>query len=281
MVIFRKSKKFGPFRLTFTKSGVSVSGGGPGARVSVNSRGEVHRTLGVPGTGVYDRKRITGSHGHGQASSSGRASVDGTPVRQVKVDAVQAAGSRDLLDGNPDIAYLKVVEVSDVPGLAAFAGVVDKGTGWVRGIRDGLLMPHGAEYRVFLLVQVTDNPALFPRKHDGTPAAVDVGRLGKHDVTTWAERFAGRSIAVAVYIDATPGMDNRLEVRFYPAKLAEDDTTTAGDRTAPKPSDTPPPTAAPPRETAPAGWYKDPWGVSALRWFDGSQWTGYVHGEGS
>jgi hypothetical protein len=27
----------------------------------------------------------------------------------------------------------------------------------------------------------------------------------------------------------------------------------------------------------PAGWHPDPWGVAPLRYWDGGQWTGYVH----
>lgn len=37
--------------------------------------------------------------------------------------------------------------------------------------------------------------------------------------------------------------------------------------------------AVPPDPAAvPAGWHPDPWGVGALRWWDGSQWTGHVSG---
>jgi len=60
MVNFRKSKKIGPFRITASKGGLSVSGGVPGARVSANTKGEVRRTVGIPGTGIYDTKRIDG-----------------------------------------------------------------------------------------------------------------------------------------------------------------------------------------------------------------------------
>lgn len=55
---FRKSKKIGPFRLTASKSGLSVSAGVPGARVSVNSRGDVRRTVSLPGTGIYSTKKV-------------------------------------------------------------------------------------------------------------------------------------------------------------------------------------------------------------------------------
>lgn len=29
--------------------------------------------------------------------------------------------------------------------------------------------------------------------------------------------------------------------------------------------------------TAPAGWYSDPWGHAALRWWDGTQWGPQIH----
>jgi uncharacterized protein len=38
----------------------------------------------------------------------------------------------------------------------------------------------------------------------------------------------------------------------------------------------PPPVVGPP--AAPPGWYPDPWALAAVRWFDGSGWTGLVHG---
>ena len=56
---FRKSKKlFGIFRVTATGNGVSVSAGVPGARVSINNKGDVRRTVSVPGSGWYDTKKI-------------------------------------------------------------------------------------------------------------------------------------------------------------------------------------------------------------------------------
>ena len=60
---FRRSAKFGPFRFTATKTGLSGSFGVHGARVSVNSKGQVRRTVGIPGTGIYDTELVrTSSH---------------------------------------------------------------------------------------------------------------------------------------------------------------------------------------------------------------------------
>src|SRR6266496_3786786 len=98
MVKFRKSTKIGPLRVTASISGLSVSGGVRGARVSANTKGEVRRTLGVPGTGVYDTKRIDGGAGR-----KGRpAATSSTQVELQVVDAT--SGRRDLLDRDPAIA---------------------------------------------------------------------------------------------------------------------------------------------------------------------------------
>lgn len=51
---FRKSISLIPgVRLNFSKSGMSVSTGVPGFRKTINSKGQVTTTVGVPGTGLY------------------------------------------------------------------------------------------------------------------------------------------------------------------------------------------------------------------------------------
>lgn len=55
---FRRSVGFGPLRVTATKRGMSASLGVKGARVGVNSKGQVRRTVGLPGTGVYDTEVV-------------------------------------------------------------------------------------------------------------------------------------------------------------------------------------------------------------------------------
>lgn len=55
---FRRSARLGPFRITATKTGLSGSFGVRGARIGINSRGQVRRTIGIPGTGIYDTEVI-------------------------------------------------------------------------------------------------------------------------------------------------------------------------------------------------------------------------------
>lgn len=71
-------------RINVSKSGMSVSGGVRGARVSVNTKGVVRRSVGIPGTGVYysDQHKITSkstntkatTHRTAVIASSGRTS---------------------------------------------------------------------------------------------------------------------------------------------------------------------------------------------------------------
>ena len=81
---FRRSAKLGPFRITATKRGLSTSFGVRGARVGINSRGQVRRTIGLPGTGIYDTEIInpsTSSHvtHHAAAPASAASPASGVP----------------------------------------------------------------------------------------------------------------------------------------------------------------------------------------------------------
>src|SRR3954471_1841476 len=120
---FRKSMKIGGLRITATKSGLSLSGGVRGFRVAVNGKGQLRRTVGIPGTGLYDTK-VLGSTGGGRSRPVHEA--QGLTQRTVRTDAVDAArGRRDLLDGDLSIAHLKVVGVSgEVAATASMAGIV-------------------------------------------------------------------------------------------------------------------------------------------------------------
>jgi len=57
---FRRSMKIAPgVRLNFSKSTLGLSFGIPGARVSVNTRGDVYTSAGIPGTGLYSVERTS------------------------------------------------------------------------------------------------------------------------------------------------------------------------------------------------------------------------------
>jgi hypothetical protein len=56
--LFRKTIKFGPLHINFSKSGIGVSLGVPGARVGKTATGKTYVSGGVPGTGVGYRKYL-------------------------------------------------------------------------------------------------------------------------------------------------------------------------------------------------------------------------------
>jgi hypothetical protein len=221
MVRLRKSTSFGPFRVTASKSGLSLSGGVRGARASVNTKGRVRRTVGIPGTGVYDTKQIGTSRRRSDRKARSAAAGGATRVEMSVVDATD--GRRNLFSGDEGVATAKIVGVSGkVAHAAAYVGIQRNQKGMVRGIREAVLTPKGSEYSLILMVYPKDNPVLFRKKWlqppDESPRALPFGRLAKADARKWSKAFAGRSIGVVVFLDAMPGMEH-AEVRFLPKKL--------------------------------------------------------------
>ena len=68
---FRKSLKFGPLRVNLSKSGVGLSTGVKGARVSKGPRGTY---LNVGTGGVQYRKKLDGTSERGMSKKSGSGS---------------------------------------------------------------------------------------------------------------------------------------------------------------------------------------------------------------
>lgn len=66
--IFRKIFRFGPFRTTLSKGGVGMSWGIPGFRIGVSPTGRKYLSIGIPGTGLYFLKYLSGKKHlpHGQ-----------------------------------------------------------------------------------------------------------------------------------------------------------------------------------------------------------------------
>ncbi|HAH97674.1 MAG TPA: hypothetical protein DF292_11985 [Firmicutes bacterium] len=56
---FRKSFSLGKlFKVNLSKSGIGVSAGVPGFRMSLSPKGKVRRTVSIPGTGIYSMETI-------------------------------------------------------------------------------------------------------------------------------------------------------------------------------------------------------------------------------
>jgi tetratricopeptide (TPR) repeat protein len=76
-----KSVKLGKgVRLNLSKTGVGISAGIPGARISAHSSGRTVRTVGVPGTGVYYRKDTYRTGGRSSRSRGAAAPVPVAPT---------------------------------------------------------------------------------------------------------------------------------------------------------------------------------------------------------
>ena len=91
--------------------------------------------------------------------------------------------------------------------------------------------------------------------------------------------FDGAAWAPRVAPGRRRGRGVRSRTRWPPAATAR-----AGRRRRPTLGDPPVDRAARPavgRRAAarrPPAWHRDPWGLAAMRWWDGAQWTGYVSG---
>jgi hypothetical protein len=75
---FRRSLKFGPLKLNFSKSGVGYSVGGRGFRVGKDARGRSYTAASIPGTGLYSRTYSS----QGKAAGGSAAPVPGATQGQ-------------------------------------------------------------------------------------------------------------------------------------------------------------------------------------------------------
>ncbi|GAB2452603.1 DUF4236 domain-containing protein [Nocardia tengchongensis] len=74
--VVRMSKSFGPLRVTASRRGVGYSGKVGPVRVTRRADGRVQRTVGIPGTGIYDTRTI-GSKARSQAPPPAQADRSG------------------------------------------------------------------------------------------------------------------------------------------------------------------------------------------------------------
>lgn len=76
---FRKSVKLGPFRVTFSKSGVSYSAGVKGLRVTKTASGAVRTTASIPGTGISYSKQTKSKPVENRPAQNPAAAVQSLP----------------------------------------------------------------------------------------------------------------------------------------------------------------------------------------------------------
>lgn len=117
---FRKSKSFGPFRLNFSKSGLGLSFGVNGARISTSHRG-TFVTLGA--NGIYYRQHINNIHGKSGNNHSISNDIPSPiyAIKQPRIISTQAiegvtdvesqAFIRELEEKGKKVALLKLIGI--------------------------------------------------------------------------------------------------------------------------------------------------------------------------
>ena len=205
------------------------------------------------------------------ATSETQHPVPGT----VSVTALDAIGDNLNIDPHSDgVVSVKVVGLVDPVAKTADVIALPVGADGLRhGVHEGLLIPSGAEWAVFCLIHAQDNPAMFGHQDNPTAVCVKVGRLSVRDVRTYAHLFQGHPVQIALYVEATPGLEH-LEVRFLNRQvdLAELSTPATSDESAP--AATAATSATPPLPAA--GWFTNPEDGTQWRWWDGANWTTYT-----
>lgn len=95
---FRRSRSFGLFRFNFSKSGIGVSVGVPGARIGINSKGKKYVRGGIPGTGLYYQQNLPeGQHNQPDAQPTRSTS----PLIVILVLAVAGLVIHAMLSSSP------------------------------------------------------------------------------------------------------------------------------------------------------------------------------------
>lgn len=100
---YRKSVKIAPgVKANLSKSGVSVSVGGKGARVTRGKNG-ITTTVGIPGTGLYHRSYMS------------NAEIKAERERKAEVQRVASAREREGFRKNPLLMVLSAICMALVP----------------------------------------------------------------------------------------------------------------------------------------------------------------------
>lgn len=110
---FRRSKGLGKFaRVTVSKTGIGMSVGATGARISKHTSGRTTRTVGVPGTGAYYRT---------DTMAGGKTRRSGSSSRTVSAPAAAAPARPGWFAPKAEKALHRAMRDGDVAALDAVA----------------------------------------------------------------------------------------------------------------------------------------------------------------
>lgn len=265
MVQFRKSKTFGPVRITVSKKGIGGSIGAGPVRVGIGADGKVRRTIRVPRTGIYDTKVVGQTGTHSKPKTITRARTAGTSVPTVETQ----------LERRPvELRDIKPVVLQEPIIARGYHSAVTFDGWWITIKRTGI--KHSTEripldhlkrvtwkqpslivngYLQFVVVGDDQPPEGFPAVY-GDPNAVV---MRKYQVGRFELLRAMLSEALSGGRDddhAPPATDSAGSVVEPVGAMGAAGTT-------------PPP-------TAPPNWYPDPVNAGIVRWWNGTRWTEHI-----
>ena len=119
---FRKSISLIPgVRLNFSKSGMSVSSGIPGFRKTINTKGQVTTTVGIPGTGLYyvDTKKAENKQSNRNRNTQTQPSIaQSQPVASYVPSAAETDISNSRESGyNTPATTVKQVDINTLKSI--------------------------------------------------------------------------------------------------------------------------------------------------------------------
>ena len=158
---FRKFKKFGPFRINFTKRGVSASTGIPGFRLSANSQGRSashHWRCGLrtlqTGEDLSRPKPTAEPWAQGRTRSHRRDQGSRRP------QGWRGPGSRGTRHSRTRQGGRALPDSPSSAGLSPEDPVT---------ARRALLVPDGDKTQILLIVEPSENPSLFKPQGNQKP----------------------------------------------------------------------------------------------------------------
>ncbi|MDR7170514.1 hypothetical protein J2W56_004265 [Nocardia kruczakiae] len=269
MAQFRKSKKFGPVRITASKKGLGVSAGAGPVRVGIGADGKVRRTVRLPGTGINDTKVV------GQTAKPTKPRAQATPQPQPEArPEPPPPAPRDI----QPLTLQQPITAKGHNGTITFDGW------WIDIKRAGMAAKLGAKINGYDSKRIPLN--YLARIEWKQPSALINGYL-KFVVIGEDSRSNGATAAAA---NPNAVLVTRQQVkRFEPLRTAlsqalsdkRTTTTIQAESTRSALADVGTTTAArhpqvanaSPPPAAPAGWYPDTAHPAILRWWDGTAWT--------
>ncbi len=184
---FRRSSSFGPFRLNFSKSGIGVSVGVKGARVTLTPRGRTYITVGAAGFSY--RRNLTSRHGTAPAGPTSQPLQEMSSLDEIKtadVEELRVSSKSELVENlnrraamfNPALILFVLAGLVGVIGIVTFASAFPP---MLPALPQIVSYPDGVRQ-----TNATDEYALLLARY-GQPSTVEIVQAGSTPVrsATW------------------------------------------------------------------------------------------------